>query len=687
MGIRGLKTFIENNSDLKIRFELHDCYLVIDGSNLMYSLYWKSSSSSKDYLYGGDYNRFAETVKLFFKTLQKCNIEAIVVFDGGIDPSQQKFKKIIERFRKNLEEAKRISKGNICEDRIIGSLCKPVFLEVLSQLGVRHIQASFEADSFVAKIANQLNCPVLSNDSDFFVFDLNNGVISIDCLMHSLDVKTFSDANDSTKVYKYLYCDLFLIENLIEYFPGLKREILPLFSTLMGNDWVDSYVFDNIFNAIPDVPMSRKKSKSLHVGRRHLQMIKLLNWLRNKSIEESVEFLINFLKKNSRNNALNLLQMSLENYWDGLSEHNQEKCLDLENLSSFLPNKDPSLPEWFVDEFHKSLMSTALMNIIKMKCEVLSPRIEDFGLPSSYTTGKELRQYLFALMRNNDEDIETVTIFERVGNHMSIHPLEPQLLTPNGLQILPNFHRIRTITIEERRSLFSDILSIDEQLLEKTEQLFNSEECDSNGGVFLIIILKYWIKRCNHQIWIEFIYSLLTSIMFSGYIGSYSRIKFFSFDKKEMKESVNNLIRYNVRPQHNSAKLYEPRIAHFYNEFQDCLKLIRCLNLLFESPFNMGHPFFCLNGPFIYNLTVELSSRKDPVLYLSQLFGRQSFATNVFNNLLDLVFDGIDSNKYVRCLEVTNRRTHLKSQKIRTQKISTKQLNNRFAALSIQKTQ
>ena len=686
MGIRGLKTFIENNSDLKCRHYLHDTYLVIDGSNLIYSLYWKSSDVSKDYLYGGDYNRFAETVKHFFKTLQKCCIEAIVVLDGGIDPSQQKFKKIIERFRKNLEEAKHISRGNICTDKIIASLCKPVFLEMLSELGVPHIQASFEADSFVARIANQLKCPVLSNDSDFFVFDLTNGVISIDSLMNSLIVKTICDPNDDTNSYKYLDCDLFLIENLIQYFPGLKREILPLFSTLMGNDWVDSYVFDKIFNAIPDVPTpSRKKSKSLHYGKRHFRMIKLLNWLRNKTIKESVDFLINFLRKTSRSDALNLLQISLENYSDGLSAEDFNQTFDLSNLSALLPNRDPSLPQWFVDEFHRSLMSTALMNVLKLKCEFLSPRVEDFALVSTYSSGLLLRQYLYALMRDIDKDINTITIFDRIGTQLSTYPLEPQPLTPNGLQILPNLHQIRSISIDERWSLLADILSVDENILSKLQNVFANEDSrvDSNGGVFLVIIIKYWISKCVHQIWIEFIYSLLTSILFSGYVGCYTRVKFFRFDTKQMKECLNNISKYNIRPQHNGAKLYQPRITHFYNEFQDCLKLIRCLNLLFESPFQMGKPFFCLNGPFIYNLTVELSSRKDPVLYLSQLFGRQSFATNRFEILLTAVIDGFDSKKFIRCLEVTNRRTHLESQRIRTKKNVTKKLNNRFAALSV----
>ncbi len=157
MGIRGLKTFISNNSDLLERHELHDTYVVIDGNNLLYCLYWRSSTQSKDHIYGGDYCRFATTITQFLKLLENCKITPIVVLDGGIDPSLIKFKTIKQRYQKQLEEVKRVSKYNMTNEKVIPSLAKQVFVSMMRDMNVDHIQASYEADSCIARIANRRN--------------------------------------------------------------------------------------------------------------------------------------------------------------------------------------------------------------------------------------------------------------------------------------------------------------------------------------------------------------------------------------------------------------------------------------------------------------------------------------------------------------------------------------------------
>ena len=104
MGVRGLKSFIDNNkSDLLVNYHLNNTPLVIDGNNLQFSLYWKSSNETHDYIYGGDYSRYASIIRLFFASLFKCNVKPIVIFDGGIDPSQRKLKTMTERFEKCLD--------------------------------------------------------------------------------------------------------------------------------------------------------------------------------------------------------------------------------------------------------------------------------------------------------------------------------------------------------------------------------------------------------------------------------------------------------------------------------------------------------------------------------------------------------------------------------------------------------
>lgn len=54
MGIRGLTTFISENPILLKPYELHDSYVIIDGDNLLYPLYFHNKINV---VCGGDYNK------------------------------------------------------------------------------------------------------------------------------------------------------------------------------------------------------------------------------------------------------------------------------------------------------------------------------------------------------------------------------------------------------------------------------------------------------------------------------------------------------------------------------------------------------------------------------------------------------------------------------------------------------
>lgn len=81
-----------------------------------------------------------------------------------------------------------------------------------------------EADAEIASLANALECPVLSNDSDFFIFDVLGGFIPL-------------------RSFKWQRCPskarIFYRRKLAQYF-GIHTELLSLFASLVGNDYVTS---------------------------------------------------------------------------------------------------------------------------------------------------------------------------------------------------------------------------------------------------------------------------------------------------------------------------------------------------------------------------------------------------------------------------------------------------------------
>ena len=123
-------------------------------------------------MYGGDYPLWSTHISTFFNTLKKCNIVPIVVIDGSIDPSLEKFNMKMSRFKNQLQTARKIYKDNEFIEGIIPLLNIFVFSCKLRQLGVRVFQSPYEADSVISQISCDLSCPILSNDNDFLIENL-----------------------------------------------------------------------------------------------------------------------------------------------------------------------------------------------------------------------------------------------------------------------------------------------------------------------------------------------------------------------------------------------------------------------------------------------------------------------------------------------------------------------------------
>lgn len=81
MGVKRLSTFIKLNKNLFLtNFELKDTDVIVDGPNLVYTLY---QYYDIPFEYGGDYDEFARRCKQFINILREANVVPFIVFDGG----------------------------------------------------------------------------------------------------------------------------------------------------------------------------------------------------------------------------------------------------------------------------------------------------------------------------------------------------------------------------------------------------------------------------------------------------------------------------------------------------------------------------------------------------------------------------------------------------------------------------
>ncbi|XP_054168407.1 protein asteroid homolog 1-like [Oppia nitens] len=637
---------------------LHDTYLVIDGNNLLYSLYslvaiTDNNDSNKNFIYGGDYSLFAGTVHRFFSTLITCSVRPVVVMDSCLDWSAEKSMKCFgHHFNSALQIATTSNADNNyrqtigSSSTILPTLSRQVFYQVLDQLAIAYCQVRQDGDTYMVALANQLDCPVMTGDSDFFIYNIRSGVIHNDYLLmdSSMIVRQFEDRNNwrNRQTYKYLDTIIYKIDRLLNCFPGLTIDCLPVFSTLMGNDCVDYIHMKSIVsNDIPIDDSTDRTNKFLiqrNSYEKHRQMVKVLNWLRRQSRQQAIEFVQSILTDRSMTDLQKSVDVSIEKFTINNDDNNHtyetyfNRSTNSFNWTEMATKmmETSGMPLWRSNEWckcHLTIMST-------------SSRIEDLGLVSTYQCSWKLKQYVYALKivdkDDNDDDngmdgeavddnVEPMVLFlDRYENSLKEFRLKPMFALTKSGRPVPKPTEINDLTITEKYELISEMLFDDkdqlQSIIDQTRRRLTGLQTDEEL-VFLMIVIRYWLANTPNQIWYEFMYSLIICILFTGHFTyddndyhNYQPLKLIStVSGKQTKDFLNSM----NRPLNGSEQPFIPRIVHFYNEFQNCLTDIRTINTELQSPLPMGcSPDICLCGSFIYTLTKKLSQTNDPVSYL-----------------------------------------------------------------------
>lgn len=90
------------------------------------------------------------------------------------DVVKQKEKRI-----KFVHKKLQLRKAEVASQRFFPPLGSEVYREVLADLKIQCVVCKGSADGVVSKIANYSKCPVLSSDSDFYMYNLHSGFVTI----------------------------------------------------------------------------------------------------------------------------------------------------------------------------------------------------------------------------------------------------------------------------------------------------------------------------------------------------------------------------------------------------------------------------------------------------------------------------------------------------------------------------
>lgn len=337
MGVRGLTSFIARHAEYYLKpYELHDCNLVIDGDNLACNLY--KDVSGKNSAFGGDYDSFYRSVVEFFHVLSECNIRAYVLMDGGYE--KKKLRTVWQRMRGKIAGIKKIDPLN--SHHIFPLMMREVFVDAVNDCNIPVMRCAFEADEELAALSRKLNCPVLSYDSDFYIYNCKYiPLVTLTMRAHKKRVNQKTEENTKLtkssakhlekrskahkiiktievsaddrnapktgKTYKYLDCCLYKIEHLVEG-GKLSREKLPLFAVLLGNDYIARGTFSAFFAHIKQRGMGKNKSRI------QKRVQKILQWLRHETVDSALEKILCSMKKWERRGLLEQVKGAVEGY-------------------------------------------------------------------------------------------------------------------------------------------------------------------------------------------------------------------------------------------------------------------------------------------------------------------------------------------------------------------------------------
>ncbi|XP_029022973.1 protein asteroid homolog 1 [Betta splendens] len=407
MGVQGLTTYVEGNRNFLQHVRFRDSRLVIDGCSLYFRLYF---TYGLDQPHGGDYDAFALLLSQFLSALEACNIQPYVVLDGGLDPSDKKFPTVRERLLSNIKKADSISHGR--NGSVLPILTRDVFIQVLLQRGVPLFQCPAEADWEIACLARQWKCPVLTSDSDFYIFDLPGGY---------LPFQFFQWTNLNGKAsHQYIPAQCYTTNRFCHWFGGMNQELLPLCAVLAGNDYGAPKEAERLLSILD-------LSESARGGRGSAATFRIegiLLWLSAfSSPAEALEKVSRLMGEDGRRSRQGQDGLSSQ-LWAAMQEYNIASRSSLARWFSGSkaapggPNSGfAKLPESLSQVAAQGLLAPFIIDALGMRRVLLMPQVENSKLASSHCSARAIRQAIYGILLQRGPDNMALA----VGDAMQVH--------------------------------------------------------------------------------------------------------------------------------------------------------------------------------------------------------------------------------------------------------------------------
>uniref|UniRef100_A0A673AAQ2 Uncharacterized protein n=1 Tax=Sphaeramia orbicularis TaxID=375764 RepID=A0A673AAQ2_9TELE len=322
-----------------------------------------------DQNHGGDYAAFENMIERFVSALRVCGVSPYVVMDGGSDPSDRKLETVNKRVTNRIQRAHRAAVSGQQLD-ILPQLAKLVFKQTLARLEVPLAQCYAEADHEIAALAAEWQCPVLSNDSDFYVFELQGGFLPIS-LFRWEEVK-------QTGSHQYIPCKRYNTSSFCIFF-NIQPQLLPAFAALAGNDYVDL----------------RKTDSTRKWAQVASDLEGLLHWLKGfQQPQDAFEAAVGMMGDMNQKKKGELLQGLFVGMEDYKIHPSSLKKFFIHGIAPpFIPGKEVREA---LSGFAK--LSPNILDVLVLGRMSLSTTVDHKDKPSAVLVSRPIRQVMYALL-------------------------------------------------------------------------------------------------------------------------------------------------------------------------------------------------------------------------------------------------------------------------------------------------
>lgn len=520
MGIQGLMTYITRHSDIYLQnYSLHNTYLVIDGNGVASQLYTREAKGNC--CFGGDYDKYAYCVSNFFDELLKCNITPLIIIDGGSE--DKKLSTIYKRTKDRIRTAAVLTPQKQARTQLFPLLLKEVFKNAAKEKGIKCAQSLFEADDDIASVARILNCPVLSFDSDFYIFD----VMYIP--FNTLDFGVVKNPNGNGFMKN---CKVYKIDHFLRRFPGMDKTVMPLAATLLGNDYINRSTFKDFFSTLRLSKTSKRRYNELQ---RRIEAT--FRWLQKQNLDSAIAIVLSKLDQKKRKQVLEIMEMVINGYliasprmlyalgfsndyinhmMQGMPNKPYKFQQDINNLkvkeepkaddeSDLSCNEDdpPSeeleivkpeneshlyslAPRWFIEEFNAAHFPSYFIDMLTRQLYVCPVQVEDFSHPTSINISLKILRVIFKLLSAGTTNSNVLEYVAR-SNVTNITTYKLQCEDHIFFCKFPSLSQLRDLPLIIRKQILDNTLGISDHLL---------NEFPSEWRLY-IATAKYWMNEAD----------------------------------------------------------------------------------------------------------------------------------------------------------------------------------------------